>query len=232
MGSTTYSACQQSDSILTYLAKRSTDGEGTLMTCECGEASAKTTAERKVVRVALSLNLAMFFVGVIAGVLADSTGVLADALDMLTDAIAYALALAAISRGLAFKASAARWTGSVLLLLGAGVVIEVGRRWMFGSEPVGAIMMVYSTVSFAVNLYVLTQLARVKGDEVHLRASYICTRADVLANLAVFLSGAIVAITGWGAIDLVVGLAIGAYVIREAFEIFQEANEAVETETA
>src|SRR5512140_1154848 len=100
------------------------------MTCGCGEASAKTEAERKVVRIALGLNLLMFVVGGAAGVLADSTGVLADALDMLTDAIGYALALVAISRGLAFKANAARWTGIVLLILGAGILLEVGRRWI------------------------------------------------------------------------------------------------------
>ncbi|HSN20197.1 MAG TPA: cation transporter [Usitatibacter sp.] len=202
------------------------------MACECGEASAKTEAERKVVRLALSLNLLMFIVGAVAGVLADSTGVLADALDMLTDAIGYALAIAAISRGPAFKANAARWTGGVLLVLGAGVIIEIGRRSMFGSEPVGTIMMVYSTASFAVNLYVLTQLAKVREGGVHLRASYICTRADVLANIAVFISGAIVAVTGLNAVDLLVGLGIGGYVIREAVEIFQQANEALEGEGA
>ena len=202
------------------------------MACECSEASAKTEAERKVVRLALILNLVMFAVGLVAGVLADSTGVLADALDMLTDAVAYALALAAISRGIAFKANAARWTGGVLLILGAGIAAEVVRRWMSGSEPVGTIMMAYSVVSFAVNFYVLTQLAKVKQGEVHLRASYVCTRADVIANFAVFVSGAAVAITGLHDIDLVVGLAIGIYVIREALEIFQEANEAVEAEGA
>ena len=196
------------------------------MTCECSEASPRTDAERRTVRVALYLNATMFLVGAVAGVLADSAGVLADALDMLTDAIAYALAIAAISRGQQFKANAARWTGAVLLILGAGIVIEVVRRWIFGSEPAGTIMMAYSVTSFAVNLYVLTQLAKVKEGGVHLRASYICTRADVLANFAVFISGAVVAITGLSAVDLVVGLGIGIYVVREALEIFQEANQA------
>ena len=201
-----------------------------MTTCECREASAQTEAERRVVRVALGLNLGMFVVGAMAGVLADSTGVLADALDMLTDAVGYALALAAISRGPAFKANAARWTGGVLLVLGAGIAIEVVRRWIFGSEPVGTIMMAYSIVSFAVNLYVLTGLAKVRDAGVHLRASYICTRADVLANFAVFLSGALVALTRWNIIDLVVGLGIGIYVVREAVEIFREADEATEVE--
>jgi len=39
------------------------------------------------------------------------------------------------------------------------------------------------------------RLAKIPRRRVHLRASYICTRADVLANIAVFISGAIVAAT-------------------------------------
>jgi len=194
------------------------------MACECPDTSAKTDAERKTLRAALSLNAAMFVIGTVAGVLAQSTGLLADALDMLTDAIAYGLALMAVSRGLTFKKNAARWSGGVLVLLGAGIIAEVVRRWFFGSEPIGLVMMGYSAVSFAVNLYVLMRLAKFRDGEVHLRASYICTRADVLANIAVFISGAIVAATGLQIVDLVVGFGIGLYVLKEAGEILRQAT--------
>ena len=196
------------------------------MSCDCAKACANTSAERKTLRVALALNLTMFVIGTIAGLLAESTGLLADALDMLTDAITYGLSLMAISRGLAFKKNAARWSGGILVLLGIGIILDVVRRWFFGSEPVGSVMMVYSTVSFAVNLYVLTQVAKFHRGEVHLRASYICTRADVIANLAVFTSGGIVAVTGLSIVDLIIGSLIGLYVLKEAVEILVEAKEA------
>lgn len=197
------------------------------MSRECTQvAESSTEAERNTLRMALSVNAAMFVIGAIVGILAQSTGVLADALDMLTDSIAYGLALMAMSRGLTFKKNAARWSGGILVLLGAGIVAEVVRRWLLGSEPVGLVMMAYSVVSFAVNLYVLTQLAQFRHGEVHLRASYICTRADVLANIAVFISGGIVAATGLQIVDLIVGLGIGLYVLKEAVEILHEANEA------
>lgn len=196
------------------------------MSCDCAKACANTSAERKTLRVALALNLTMFAIGTIAGLLAESTGLLADALDMLTDAITYGLSLMAISRGLAFKKNAARWSGGILVLLGIGIILDVVRRWFFGSEPVGSVMMVYSTVSFAVNLYVLTQVAKFHRGEVHLRASYICTRADVIANLAVFASGGIVAVTGLSIVDLIIGSLIGLYVLKEAVEILVEAKEA------
>jgi cation diffusion facilitator family transporter len=166
----------------------------------------------------------MFVVGVIAGLLADSTGLLADALDMLADAVAYGLALMAFSRGPAFKKNAARWIGGVLVLLGAGIVAETVRRWFYGSEPVGWVMMAYSAVSFAVNLFVLTQLAKYRQGQVHINATYICTRADVLANIGIFVSGAIVAATGVHIVDLIAGFAIGVYVAKEAGEILRESG--------
>lgn len=196
------------------------------MSCECSRISSNTAAQRKTIKIALVLNLAMFVIGIAAGWRAQSMGILSDALDMLTDAAAYALALMAFSRGMSFKRNAARWTGGILVLLGAGMIAEVIRRWYAGSEPIGMVMLAYSVVSFAVNLYVLVQLAKYRRGEVHMRASYICTRADVLANIAVFLSGGIVLATGFRAVDLLAGFVIGLYVLREAVEILREANEA------
>ncbi|WP_296650094.1 cation transporter [Paraburkholderia sp.] len=196
------------------------------MSCECSRISSNTAAQRKTIKIALVLNLAMFVIGIVAGWRAQSMGILSDALDMLTDAAAYALALMAFSRGMSFKRNAARWTGGILVLLGAGMIAEVIRRWYAGSEPIGMVMLAYSVVSFAVNLYVLVQLAKYRRGEVHMRASYICTRADVLANIAVFLSGGIVLATGFRAVDLLAGFVIGLYVLREAVEILREANEA------
>lgn len=196
------------------------------MTCGCHRVSSETAEERKTVKVALFLNLLMFVVGMIAGWLAQSAGVLSDALDMLTDGVAYALALMAFTRGQAFKKRAASWTVGILVLLGPGIVTEVIRRWYSGSEPVGTIMLVYSVASFLVNIYVLKRLARYRRGEVHMRASYICTRADVFANIAVFISGGIVLLTGYRLADLLVGVAIGLYVLKEVVEILREAGAA------
>jgi len=62
-------------------------------------------------------------------------------------------------------------------------------------------MLIYSVVSFAANLYLLVQLAKYRRGKVHLRASDICTRADVLVNVAVFISGGVGLVTRYSAID-------------------------------
>jgi Co/Zn/Cd efflux system component len=79
---------------------------------------------------------------------------------------------------------------------------------LFGSDPLGAAMVGFSVLSLCVNVTVLRMLAQYREGEIHMRASWICTRADVVANFGVLASGLVVLATGWRYADLVVGLAI------------------------
>jgi cation diffusion facilitator family transporter len=172
------------------------------------------------------LNAVMFVAEVAVGLLGNSSGLIADGLDMLGDALAFAIALAAISRGPAFKTSAARVSGTILLLLGIGVLLDAVRRWFMGGVPDGPTMVVVSTIALAVNATVLKLLSKHRDAGAHLRATWIFTRADVVANIAVILSGLAVLVTGVRSVDLIVGGAIGVYVIKEAIEIFVDARPA------
>lgn len=191
--------------------------------CEC-RADASTREQRKTLTIALALNAVMFGVELVAGILAQSTGLLADSLDMLADASAYGIALVAIGRSLRFKTRAARLSGTILLALGLGAIVEVTRRAVFGSEPVGIIMLSVGVLALAVNATVLRLLAKHKDGEVHLRATWIFTRADVVANLGIIAAAILVSLSRSRVPDLVVGLAIGIYVTREAVEILREAR--------
>jgi len=79
-------------------------------------------------------------------------------------------------------------------------------------------------LALAVNASVLRLLSKQRRDEVHIRATWIFTRADVIANGAVILSGIAVLVTGIRYFDLVVGAGIGLYVAREALEILSDAR--------
>ena len=48
----------------------------------------------------------------------------------------------------------------------------------------------------------------------------------MIANVAVILSGLTILLTEFRFVDLIVGAAIGLYVIREALEILRKAGEA------
>lgn len=177
--------------------------------------------ERKTLIIALILNLSMFLVGLIAGILAESTSLLADSLDMLADASAYTIGIFAIGRSLQFKIGAARISGSLLLFLGFGVLIEVVYRGWFGSFPESYTMVIVAFISLAVNTYVLHKLGQLRQDEVHLRASWLFTRADIVVNIGVICSGILVALTNSRYPDLVVGFIVGLYVIKESIGILK-----------
>ena len=177
-------------------------------------------------RIALCANLMMFVIGLVGWQVADSAALLADAFDMLADASGYTVAWIAIGRSRQFQENAARWNGTMLILLGIGVISEVIHRYFAGSTPHGWIIFAFAALSLAVNGSVLAMLSVYRtSPQVHLRATWIDTRADVMVNLSVLVSGAAIALTGYRAIDLLAGLAIGLYVIKEGVEIWQDADD-------
>ena len=193
--------------------------------CGCHH-EAKNAQERKILMIALALNATMAVVGGIAGWIGQSTGLLADALDMLSDATAYAIGLVAIGRTASFKANAATLSGIALLLLGLGVLFEVGRRVVYGAEPASGWMIGTAAVSLIVNMSVLRMLAPLKSGEVHLRATWIFTRADIVANVGVIVAGMLVFWLRSPIPDYVIGTLIGLYVVKEAVSILVEARRA------
>lgn len=196
---------------------------------DCGcQTKTDTAGQRRILRIALALNTTMFVVGLAAGLIGQSSGLIADSLDMLADAVAYAIALSAFNRGDAFKARAATLSGALLLALGVGVLADAARRGVMGSAPESGVMIGVASLSLLVNATVLYLLGRFRDQGVHVRATWIFTRVDVIANIAVIASGAAIWLTGWRFVDLIVGGGIGLYVIKEAMEILGQARDARE----
>jgi Co/Zn/Cd efflux system component len=100
------------------------------------------------------------------------------------------------------------------------LLIEASRRAWFGSEPESSAMMIIACLSLIVNLIVLKMLNSFRDGEVHLRATWIFTRADVIANIGVILSGILVWVLNSNYPDLIAGFLIGLYVIKELNNCF------------
>jgi Co/Zn/Cd efflux system component len=179
------------------------------------------SAEARTLWTVLAINAAMFLVEAVAGWIAESTGLLADGLDMLADALVYGVALYAVGREPALKRRAARLCGGLQLALAGTALAEVLRRAFFGSEPAPPLMMGVSALALAANVTSLWLVARHREGGVHMRATYICTTNDVLANLGVIAAGALVAWTASALPDLVIGAAIAAVVFRGAVRILR-----------
>lgn len=193
--------------------------------CGC-EFEARNAAERRTLRVLLGINALMFFVELGAGWYAQSTGLMADALDMFADALVYGLSLWAVGRAAVYKARTARISGWLQVALGLGVLVEVARRFVWGSEPEGDWMLGIGLLAFAANVTCLALLARHREGEVHMRASWIFSANDVLANMGVMVAGVLVDVTETRWPDLLIGLLIAALVVRGGVTILREARAA------
>jgi Co/Zn/Cd efflux system component len=191
--------------------------------CESGQSE---TLERKALVALLLINAVMFLVELLVGLFAESTGLIADSLDMLADAGVYGLSLYAVGRGLQKQSSTARISGMLQVSLSAFVLVEVLRRFVFGSEPESTLMMGIASVALVANVYCLKILSRHRDAGIHMRASWIFSTNDVIANLGVIVSGALVFATGSRYPDLVVGAIISGVILRGGIQILKEAHTA------
>lgn len=190
--------------------------------CDCHQASEKL--QRRTLAILVTVNAGMFAIESITGLLAQSTALLADSLDMFADATVYGLSLYAIGRGDGSKTRAALWSGVCQITLAGLILTDVIRRAWVGSEPVSALMVGIGLVALLANLYCLRAIAEHRQTEVHLRASWIFSRNDVIANLGTIASGFLVSLFDSPLPDLAIGLAIAALVLRGGIEIVQYAR--------
>ncbi len=177
-------------------------------------------------RLVLGINAAMFVAEFAAGWMAESAGLIADSFDMLADAIVYGLSLAAVSRTEGGQANTATASGLFQLALGGGALAEVVRRLVVGSAPEPTYMIMVASVALVANAVCLRVIAKHRDEGVHMRASWIFSQNDVLANMAVIAGGILVATTRSAAWDLVVGAGIGVLVLSGGYRILRAASEA------
>ncbi len=191
--------------------------------CGC-EVEIKDTSERRVLIALLLINAVMFVAELGIGWWAQSTALIADALDMLADAMVYSVGLYAVGKTILIKAHAARLSGSLQVLLGLLVLADILRRFIVGSEPVSTLMMGMGLIALLANVTCLVLISRHREGEVHMRASWIFSKNDVIANLGVILAGGLVAWTGSRLPDLVIGLLVVIVVIRGGLLILKDAK--------
>ena len=191
--------------------------------CDC-ELEIKDKTEQKTLIVLLLINAAMFFAEFFIGLIAQSTALIADSLDMLADAAVYGIGLYAVGKASMIKIKAASFSGYAQILLACIALSDIVRRVIFGSEPDPPFMIIVGCVALIANSICLSIIAKHKQGEVHMRASYIFSKVDVLANIAVITAGILVYYTHTAWPDIFVGLIIVALVANGARLILREVN--------
>ena len=177
--------------------------------------------EARTLKIVLAINAAMFVGEAIGALAADSSALLADSLDMFADAAVYGLALFGVHRARTTQVKAARVSGVMQLLLAAGALAEVVRRLAVGSDPEAPLMIVVALVALAANAASMWLLARHRRGGAHMKASWIFTTNDVIANLGVIVAAVLVRVLNSPLPDLVIATIIALVVLNGAIRILR-----------
>lgn len=167
----------------------------------------------------LGINAVLFVVEMTAGLIAHSTGLIAESLDNFADAAVYGLALYAVGHSVKMQVRAAHLAGVLQLILAVGVLVEVVRRFVFGSEPESLVMIAIAFVALIANTACLLMVSKHREGGAHMKASWIFSANDVVINLGVITAGALVAWTGSNYPDLIIGTIAGGIVLNGARRI-------------
>lgn len=199
--------------------------------CDCSVEITDKSQSHVLIKL-LIINATMFVLELGIGLYAQSTGLIADAMDMLADAIVYAIGLYAVGHSLKQKANAALVSGWFQLGLGLLILIDILRRIFVGSEPVSALMMIVGSVALMANIICLKLIEEHRHGEVHMRASWIFSKNDVIANAGVILGGLLVWLIGSRWPDLIIGSLIALLILNGAKHIIQDARKELAAESS
>lgn len=189
-----------------------------------GELDEADHLQRRTLLIVLVLN-ALLFLGLgVAGIVADSSALIANAADNASDSVVYLLSFLAVGRGLLWKRRAARMSGILLLVFAGGVLLDVGRRWLFGAEPFGVTMMGMALVAAVINLACLMLIRRARSDDVNMRAAETFSFNDFASNGGILVAGGLVMWLDQAWPDLVVGLIVAIIAVKGGLEILEDAK--------
>ena len=175
---------------------------------------------------AFFLLAAFMVVEVVTAFASGSLALLSDAGHMLTDVAGLGMALAAIrlaSRGGAdggrtfglYRLEILAALANAVLLLGVAVYIlyEAIGRFSEAPEVSTTPMLVVAVLGLGANLVAFALLREGSKESLNVEGAYLEVVADTIGSIGVIAGAVAIKVTGWGWIDPVVAVAIGAWVV-------------------
>lgn len=177
---------------------------------------------RRVLWAVLGINAVMFMVEIGAGLAAGSASLQADALDFLGDAANYGISLLVVGMALRYRATAALAKGATMAAFGLWIAGMVVWHTLHGTLPSAVTMGAIGFAALVANAVSFGLLWAFRDGDANMRSAWICTRNDVLGNLAVLLAAAGVFGTGTGWPDIVVAVIMAGLAFQGAATVIRQ----------
>ncbi len=187
----------------------------------CG---AEPPGYRRVLWIALAVNGLMFVIEIGAGVQAGAVSLLADAIDFFGDAANYALSIAVLSMGLAWRSGAAMLKAVSMLAFGVAVLARAGWSAWQGVTPEPVTMGAVGALALAANVGVAVLLYKFREGDANMRSVWLCTRNDALGNLAVMAAALGVFGTQAAWPDLAVAAVMAGLALTAGWAVLRQAR--------
>lgn len=188
-----------------------------------------TQRQKRVLITVLLINAGMFLLELTAGLISHSTALMADSLDMLADALVYALGLFALGRAAHWKNRAALTSGILQISLGIGVAVQAAIIFYSSHTPDTQTMGMFGILALIANSICFYLLMHYRDADINMRATWICTRNDMINNIGVIIAAGLVAWSASPLPDIIIGLIIAIIVITSAWGVIKTASIALHT---
>ncbi len=179
---------------------------------------------RRVLAIALVINAAMFGVELIGGLGAASVSLLADAVDFLGDAGNYALSLFVLGLAPVWRSRTALVKGLTMGGYGIFVLGQVFWNAATGVVPAPITMGVIALAALAANGIVGFLLYAYRDGDANMRSVWLCTRNDIVGNVAVLLAACGVFGSGSGWPDIVVAGIMGTLALGASASVVKQSR--------
>lgn len=179
---------------------------------------------RKTLYIVLSINILMFVAELGAGIWADSKALMADSADNLGDSLVYAMSLFVVARSLRWRAGAAFVKGLIQLAFGLGLIVAIIASLLDEPRPIGLAMMGVAGIALIGNLICFGLLMKHRGEDINMRSVWLCSRNDVIGNIGVIISGALVIALDSFWPDIIVASFVALVFLHTAYEVLRDAG--------
>lgn len=188
------------------------------------ERAERDPAYRRALWLVVLLNVGFGLIEIVGGFIAGSQALKADALDFLGDGSITFVGLLALAWSERSRARVALVQGLFLAGLGLFVIGMAAWRALNAIPPEAELMGGIGVAALAVNVAAAWILSRFREGDANVRAVWLFSRNDALANVAVIVAAGLVAWTHSAWPDLVVALAIAVLFLHSAYEIVRDAR--------
>jgi cobalt-zinc-cadmium efflux system protein len=197
-------------------------------------AGANRPANRRALKIALTLTASFMVVEFVGGLLTGSLALIADAVHMLSDNLSLALALIAITlagrpptpqRSFGYQRAeilAALFNGVALIAVSVWILYEAWQRLDAPEHVAGVGMLAVATAGAVVNVIAMRVLMPGSAGSLNMKGALRHVMADLAGSVGAILGAVIIITTGFYRADPIIGALIAVLVAISAVPIIRD----------